>query len=122
MNPGRDFLNGILSLLLNPRDTASQYATEDGASVAYFRRAKAAELVGLFDTRYPASAERTALHARLIDAYATYGDSDGVIRSGREFLAAFPKADERTQVALAMGDAHARKKQAQHVFPIYDEF
>ena len=121
LDPGPGFLNGILSLLLNSSDPASHYATDDAASVAYFHRAKAAELVALFDTRFPASAERAGLDARLIDAYATYGDNDGVIRSGREFLSAFPKADERVQVALAMADAYARKNQAQQEFAIYDD-
>ena len=93
LDPGPGFLNGILSLLLNSSAPENHFATEDSASVAYFHRAKAAELVRLFDSRFPASTERPRLHARLIEAYATYGDNDGVIRAGREFLAAFPKAD-----------------------------
>jgi cellulose synthase operon protein C len=115
------FLNGILSLLLNSSSPATQYATEDGASVAYFHRAKASELIRLFDSRFPAAAERPRLHARLIQAFATYGDSDGVIRAGREFLTSFPKAAERPDVALTMSDAYARKDQAQQEFALYDD-
>lgn len=121
LDTGPGFLNGILSLLLNSNSPEAPYATEDSASVAYFHRAKAAELVRLFDSRFPASAERPRLHARLIQAYATYGDSDGVIRAGREFLAAFPKAAERSDVALTMADSYARKNQAQPEFAIYDD-
>ena len=121
LDPGPGFLNGILSLLLNSNDPYTHYATEDSASVAYFHRAKAAELVRLFSTRFPASAERPRLHARLIEAFATYGDSDGVIRAGREFLTTFPKAAERPDVALTMADAYARKNQAQPEFAIYDD-
>ncbi len=121
LDPGPGFLNGVLSLLFNSSAPENHFATEDSASLAYFHRAKAAELVRLFDSRFPASTERARLHARLIDAYATYGDTDGVIRIGREFLAAFLKASERTQVAIAMADAHARKNQAAQEFAIYDD-
>ena len=120
LDPGPGFLNGILSLLFNSSAPESQYATQDSASVSYFHRAKAAELIRLFDSRFPASAERPRLNARLIDAYATYGDNDGVIRRGREFLNAFPKAGERTEVAIAMADAYARKNQTAQEFAIYE--
>ncbi len=121
LDPGPGFLNGILSLLLNSSAPENHFATEDSASVAYFHRAKAAELVRLFDSRFPASTERPRMHARLIEAYATYGDNDGVIRAGREFLTAFPKVNERTQVAIAMSDAYARKNQPVQEFALYDD-
>ena len=121
IDQGPGFLNGILSLLFNSTAPENQFATEDSASVAYFHRAKAAELVRLFDSRFPASAQRPPIHARLIEAYATYGDNDGVIRSGREFLTAFPKAAERTQVAIVMSDAYARKNQPKEEFVLYDD-
>ena len=82
LDPGPGFLNGVLSLLLNSSAPENHFATEDSASVAYFHRAKAAELIQMVDSRFPASAERPRLHARLIEAYATYGDDDGVIRGG----------------------------------------
>ena len=121
IDQGPGFLNGILSLLFNSTAPENQFATEDSASIAYFHRAKAAELVRLFDSRFPASVERPRMHARLIEAYATYGDNDGVIRSGREFLAAFPKSAERTQVAIVMSDAYARKNQPKEEFALYDD-
>src|SRR5205085_9869830 len=71
MDPGPGFLNGILSLILNSTAPQAQYATENQASVAYFHRARAAELIGMIDSRFPASKERPALHAKLIEAYAT---------------------------------------------------
>jgi cellulose synthase operon protein C len=121
LDPGPGFLNGILSLLLNSSSPESHFATNDSASVAYFHRAKAAELVQLFDSRFPLSAERAPLHARIIEAYSVYGDNAGVIRAGREFLTAFPKANERTQVAIAMADAYARMNQAAREFALYDD-
>jgi len=121
LDSGPGFLNGVLSLLFNSTAPESHFSTEDSASVAYFHRAKAAELARLFDSRFPRSTERAKMHARLIDAYATYGDNDGVIRAGREFLNAFPKAAERTQVAIAMADAYARTNQAAQEFALYDD-
>lgn len=120
MDPYPGFLNGILSLLLNSASPSEQYADEDRASVAYFHRVRAAELMALFDSRFPKSPRRPELHARLIQAYATYGDSDGVIRGGRKFLATFPQAAERTEVALLMAEAFARKEDTQQEFATYD--
>ena len=121
LDPGPGFLNGVLSLLLNSSAPDQHFATEDSASVAYFHRAKASELIRLFDSRFPAGVERPGLHARLIEAYATYGDNDAVIRDGAAFLAAFSKAPERTEVAIAMADAYARKNQPAQEFTLYDD-
>jgi tetratricopeptide (TPR) repeat protein len=120
MDPYPGYLNGILSLLLNSESPASSLAEQEQGAVSYFHRARASELVGLFDREFPQSARRPALHARLIEAYAIYGESDGVIRHGREFLKAFPAAPERASVALTMADAYARKEQPKEEFALYD--
>ncbi|MGH9668788.1 MAG: hypothetical protein ACRD3A_01575, partial [Terriglobales bacterium] len=120
LDPYPGFLNGILSLLLNSTEPAQRFAEEENNSIAYFHRLRAAELLALFDSRYPNSPQRPALHARLLEAYALYGDFDGVIRGGREFLAAFPDAPQRTQVAFLMADAFARKNQVAEEFALYD--
>ncbi len=121
MDPHPGFLNGILSLLLNSTYPQNHYAEEDRASAAYFHRVRASELLALFDSRYPNSAERPSLHLQLVAAYATYGDSDGVIRGARRFLAAFPQAaGQRTAVAMLMADAFARKNDVQQEFATYD--
>ncbi len=73
MDPYPGFLNGVLSLLLNSQSPAFQYSQAEGTAVAYFHRARAAELVTLFDKRFPQSAEHSGLHASLLDAYAVYG-------------------------------------------------
>jgi hypothetical protein len=78
MDPYPGYLNGILSLLLNSETPATSLANQDRDSVAYFHRARASELVELFDRQFPQSTRRAQLHARLIEAYAIYGDSDGV--------------------------------------------
>lgn len=121
MDPGPGFLNGILSLILNSTAAQSQYSTENQASVAYFHRARASELITLLDSRFPNSKERAALHAKLIEAYATYSDDAGILRAGREFLTSFPQASQRTQVAAAIADAYARQNKTQEEFAIYNE-
>lgn len=120
MDPYPGFLNGILSLLLNTQSPAQQYSQQEGAAVAYFHRARAAELMPLFDSRFPQSPQRPDLHAKLLEVYASYGVSDAVIRDGRQFLAAFPKSPQRVHVALLLADALARKKQVQEELTVYD--
>lgn len=120
LDPYPGFLNGILSLLLNSASPNQQFAQEENNSIAYFHRLRAAELLALFDSRYPSSPQRAVLHARLLEAYALYGDFDSVIRGGREFLASFPNAPQRTQVAFLMADGFARKNQTGEEFALYD--
>src|SRR5207245_7357036 len=69
---------------------------------------------------FPNSIARPGLHASLIQAYSTYGQNDAVIRAGREFLAAYPSAPQRDQVALLMADAFARTGDSKQEFAIYD--
>src|ERR1035438_9937922 len=79
MDPYPGYLNGILSLLLNSESPRTSLADQEKGAAAYFHRARAFELIGMIDRQFPQSAERPALHARLIEAYAIYGESDGVI-------------------------------------------
>lgn len=120
IDPYPGYLNGILSLLLNSESPRTSLADQEKGATAYFHRARAFELIGMIDRQFPQSAERPALHARLIEAYAIYGESDGVIRHGRDFLTAFPSAPQRATVALDMADAYARKAQPREEFALYD--
>jgi predicted Zn-dependent protease len=120
MDQGPGYLNGILSLILNTTDPAVQYSEEEQRAVPYFHRSRAAELLGLLDAKFPNSARRPELHAQLIQFYSNSGESDAVIQGGREFLANYPKASQRTSVALLMADAYARKNDTQNEFAIYD--
>lgn len=117
---GPGFLNGILSLILNSTDPESQYSSQSGNAAAYFHRARGAELAALLDARFPQSPRRAGLQSRLIQAYATYGENDAVIAAGRRYLAGFPESAERVTVALAMADAHARKRQEKEEFAVYE--
>lgn len=120
MDTGPGYLNGILSLLLNTTEPAAHYSEEEQRAVPYFHRSRAAELVTLLDKRFPNSAARPELHAKLIEAYANYGQNDAVIRAGSEFLSGFPAAPQRNQVALWMADALARTNNTKEEFAIYD--
>ncbi len=120
MDQGPGYLNGILSLILNTTEPASAYSTEEQRAVPYFHRARAAELLALLDTKFPNSARRPELHAMLMEFYSANAESDAVIQGGRDFLATFPNAPQRTAVALLMADAYSRKNDTPSEFAIYD--
>lgn len=119
MDRGPGYLNGILSLFFNSQQPASQYATEDELAAPYFHRARAAEIVAEIDRRFPQAADRAELHAKLMDAYAAYGENDAEIREGKLFLAQFPNDPRRVQVALETGDAYSRIDQPEKEFALY---
>ncbi|MBI3682375.1 MAG: tetratricopeptide repeat protein [Acidobacteria bacterium] len=114
------FLNGILSLLLNASEPASRFASQEQAAVPYFQRVRAAELLELFERRFPQSQQRAPLRSRLIEAFAIHGDSDAVLAAGSRFLSDFPAHSSRMQVSLLMADAHARKSHTKEELAIYD--
>jgi Flp pilus assembly protein TadD len=118
-SPG--FLNGILSLVLNSTLPPWKYEEQNNRASAYFHRAEGAQLLELLEKQFPASPHRTSLRASLVDAYAGYGDDDGVVLAGRAFLTAFPRAPERTHVALTLADALARRGRTQEEFAVYQQ-
>ncbi len=120
LDPGPGFLNGILSLILNWSEPQYQYSQEERRAVPYFHRTEAAELLRMIDTKYPSSTYRAELHASLIEAYANYGQTDAVIRDGKQFLADFPSSDRREQVSLLLADAYARTNRLNEEFAVYD--
>ncbi len=120
LDAGPGYLNGILSLILNTTDPADEFRQEEQRGAPYFRRSQAAQLLSLLDTNFPASARRPELHTKLLNFYATSGESAALIKGGTEFLAAFPNAPQRTEVALPMADAYARTGNTRQEFAIYD--
>ncbi len=119
-DPGPGFLNGILSLIFNSEDPQSSFAEEEQRGVPYFHRAEAAKLLALLDEQFPKAPERAGLDARLIQAYVDYGESDAVVRSGKQFLEAFPDSPKRVNVSLLMADAYVRLGKTEEEFAIYD--
>jgi tetratricopeptide (TPR) repeat protein len=117
-SPG--FLNGILSLIFNSQYPDGQFRSQERKSEAYFHRAKAAELYKLLSERFPKSAERSGLLARLIESYAFYGEDEAIIRQGTAFITEFADAQQRTRVALQVADAYARRKQVPDELGIYN--
>ena len=120
MDQGPGYLNGILSLILNTTAPAARFSEEEQRAIPYFHRSRAAELLALLDAKYPNSVRRPELHARLLEFYSNSGESEAVILGGREFLANFPDAPQRTPIALLMADAYARRGSTQEEFSIYD--
>jgi len=120
MDTGPGYLNGILSLILNDTAPAYEYAKEEKRAVAYFHRARAAELIALLDKKFPRSEARARLHARLIDAYSDYGKDEAVIRLGSEFLQSFPRAEQRTRIALLMADIYEANGKTKAEYEIFD--
>ena len=120
MDDGPGYLNGILSLILNTTSPAARFSEEEQRAIPYFHRSQAAELLAMLDTKFPNSTRRPELHAKLLDFYASSGESEAVIRGGREFLANFPDAPQRTDIALLMADAYARTGKTREEFAIYD--
>ena len=120
LDQGPGYLNGILSLILNTTSPASEYSEEEQRAVSSFHRARAAELLALLDKNFPDAPDRPELHAKLLKFYASNARSEAVLKGGTEFLATFPKATERTSVALLMADADARLDKMQDESAIYD--
>ncbi len=120
MDQGPGYLNGILSLLLNTTSPASEFSGEEDRAVSYFHRSRAAELVALFDAKFPGSPRRAELHLAILEFYASSGESEAVIKGGKEYLRGFPSAAQRTAVALLMADAYSRTEKPQEEFAIYD--
>ncbi len=79
MDQGPGYLNGILSLLLNTTSPANEFSGEEDRAVSYFHRSRAAELVALFDAKFPNSPRRPELHAAILEFYASSGESEAVI-------------------------------------------
>ena len=117
-HPG--FLNGVLSLLFNSQRPRQEFARQERNSVAYFHRARASELLDLFHNRFSYSQLRPALQVKLIEAYNTYGEGDGVIRAAKAFLEEFTESRQRSRVALLMADAYARQERVNLEFATYE--
>ena len=120
VDQGPGYWNGILSLWLNGERPESEYQSETSRAQSYFHRSKAMELLADLDRRFPAAPERPALHAQLIHALSQYGEPVTVISAGKQYLASFPAAFERLDVASLMADAYARENNTADEFALYE--
>jgi Tfp pilus assembly protein PilF len=121
LDPYPGFLNGIVSLLLNSQRPAASYAQAESASAPYFHRVEAAELLALFDSRFPKSPRRSELHAKMIEVYAGYSQSAAVIQSARAWLKDFPDSPQRLHVALLLADALAATNRVDEELAVYNQ-
>ena len=121
IDPYPGFFNGILSMLFNRSNPGHSLEMQQRQSApAYFHRAAAAELLDQYETRFPQGARRAELRAALVDTYAAYGADAGVIAAGTKYLADFPTAPRRLDVALRMAESYARTKRDREEFALYD--
>lgn len=117
---GPGYLNGILSLLLNSTEPQWKFQAQQAAAEAYFRRARGAQLLELFERRFPQSPRRAALRFQMIQAYFNHGANDAVIQAASQFLASFPNHQARIQVSTLLADSYARKGQFREELAVYD--
>ena len=120
LDGGPGYWNGILSLWLNGTSPASEYQTETDKAQSYFHRAKAAELLGQLDARFPNAPERSGLHAQLIHTLAQYGEPAVTIAAGKQYLADFPKS-RRVEIGGLIADAYARQNNTAAEFALYQQ-
>ncbi len=120
MDQGPGYWNGVLSLWMNSDSPSREYHDEEAKAQPYFHRAKAAELLAMLDAKFPQADLRATLHARLIAAFAEYGENAQVVQAGGEYLQQFPQGAERVPVAMQMADAYARESDAKDEFGLYD--
>ena len=78
------------------------------------------ELLEVFHSRFSYSQLRPALQVKLIEAYNTYGEGDGVIRAAKAFLDEFTESPQRGRVTLLMADAYARQQRVNLEFAAYE--
>lgn len=119
-DPYPGFLNGVLSLLLNSSEPGFRFQMRDEQAAPYFSRAKAAELIAVFERRFPQSQRRAGLRFQLLQAYGAHGQDDAVLGGGRQFLTGFSNDGLRSQVTLLMADASARKSLVKEELALYD--
>ena len=120
LDQGPGYWNGILSLWLNGTSPQTEYDAETAKAQTYFHRSKAAELIAQLDSRFPAAPQRAGLHAALVRTYSSYGESTAVIDSGKQYLAAFPQAADRVEIAGLIADAYQRQNDTTSEFALYD--
>src|SRR5258708_37291775 len=100
MDQGPGYLNGILSLLLNTTSPASEFSAEEDRAVSYFHRSRAAELLALFDAKFPNSPRRPELHAAILEFYSSSGEGEAVVKEGNDLLVSVPNGLQQTAVAV----------------------
>ena len=91
MDQGPGYLNGILSLILNTTQPASQYSEEEQRAVPYFHRSRAVELLALLDAKFP-NCPRAARNCtrNCSSSTPTLAKATRSSRAGGSFLRASP--------------------------------
>src|SRR5271165_4026185 len=117
-HPG--FLNGILSVVLSPSSAEQEYSSESETAVAYFHRAAASDLIDRLKKETPNSPAIADLEAKLIAAYAVYGQDDAIITRAPSYLNQYPNSPAFLDTAMLLADSYMRKKNQQAEFALYN--
>jgi tetratricopeptide (TPR) repeat protein len=117
-HPG--FLNGILSLFLNTTFPDYQYQTASQTAVTYFHRASASRLLDVMRQQFPSSHRTPELEAKLFNAYATYGQTDAVIRFVPPWMERNRDSTEYVNTAMLLADAYVVRNDSVRELALYN--
>lgn len=117
-NPG--VLNGILSLIFNSADPASEWNEERPKVIGYYNRAQALRLIFITQRDYPASAHLPSMYRDALKIYEKYGMNDLIVQAGTQFFKSYPKAPEILDVGVAVADAYSRMNDHENEWKTYD--
>ncbi|MCI0602782.1 hypothetical protein L0156_07185 [bacterium] len=116
-NPG--ILNGILSLILNGTNPASELEMQQDKASGYFNRAEALRLVRLTRRHFPNSRYLAGMYRDSLRIFEKYGMDKLLVEAGEEFFRQFRNAPEIFEVGVAVADAYARLKDHQKEWRTY---
>jgi predicted Zn-dependent protease len=102
--------NALLSLILAGNNPVSEFAREEARAGGYLNRALAWTIYEQFVGEYPASSRLGAMTVALLGALEDYQANDKIVSVGTHFMAAHANAREYDAVALAVADAHVRRR------------
>jgi hypothetical protein len=116
-SPG--LLNGMLSLLLNHTAPRVQVDAAEERAVSYFNRARAAELLELFERTYPNSERLPRMQYQALEALKVYGRWETLAQRGAAFMDRHPRALETPSAGILVADAYANLKNETEEFKVY---
>jgi tetratricopeptide (TPR) repeat protein len=105
-DPHPGMLGGILSLVLNDTDPASEFRDEENKAVKYFNRAAAFRLFNAYKQEYPTSPELAQMYLDLVRLYTATGETEVAAATLAEFEQRYADAPQYADVALRLADAY----------------
>lgn len=116
-NPG--VLNGILSLILNGTNPASEFQDQQTNALGYFNRAQSFRLLQLVQKQYPQSPHLPAMYRGSLKVYEKYKLDQLLVQTGEQFFKSYPNSDEVIDVGVAVIDACTRMNDHENEWKTY---